>query len=67
MRYIYGSLFDWLVKTINNSFTVNMVTAPLCIGMLDLAGFENLSTNGFEQVLIIAHTTLHFTIANWYS
>ena len=50
VRCVYGNLFAWIVAAINASF----VNAPtqFCIGMLDLAGFENLSSNGFEQLCI---------------
>ncbi|XP_023226935.1 unconventional myosin-XIX-like isoform X2 [Centruroides sculpturatus] len=50
VRFIYDSLFDWLVKFINQE-----VASPVWdyfIGILDVYGFENFNHNSLEQLCI---------------
>jgi myosin-5 len=53
-KFIYSSLFDWLVDIINHSLAteevINRVTA--FIGVLDIYGFEHFAKNSFEQFCI---------------
>jgi myosin-5 len=53
-KYIYSSLFDWLVETINNSLATDEVLshARSFIGVLDIYGFEHFAKNSFEQFCI---------------
>ncbi|RHY26544.1 hypothetical protein DYB32_007509 [Aphanomyces invadans] len=63
-RYVYGKLFDYLVKRINTTIDHhNDSDLAGFIGVLDIFGFEDLSTNSFEQLCInYANETLqhHF-------
>ncbi|EQC26484.1 hypothetical protein SDRG_15662 [Saprolegnia diclina VS20] len=63
-RYVYGKLFNWLVKQINATIDHDE-DGDLAgfIGVLDIFGFEDLMTNSFEQLCInYANETLqeHF-------
>ncbi|KAK5135961.1 hypothetical protein LTR08_004419 [Meristemomyces frigidus] len=53
-KYIYSSLFDWLVETMNgflaNDDTLEHVKS--FIGVLDIYGFEHFAKNSFEQFCI---------------
>lgn len=49
-KYIYGTLFDWLVSKINQSLPSKDSAA--FIGILDISGFEIFENNSFEQVCI---------------
>lgn len=53
-KYIYSSLFDWLVQTINDSLATEEVLshAHSFIGVLDIYGFEHFAKNSFEQFCI---------------
>lgn len=53
-KYIYSSLFDWLVETINDSLATEEVLshAHSFIGVLDIYGFEHFAKNSFEQFCI---------------
>lgn len=53
-KYIYSSLFDWLVSIINNSLaTPDVISKSECfIGVLDIYGFEHFTKNSFEQFCI---------------
>ncbi|KAF2668985.1 hypothetical protein BT63DRAFT_247422 [Microthyrium microscopicum] len=53
-KYIYSSLFDWLVETINSSLATEEVLAHAhsFIGVLDIYGFEHFAKNSFEQFCI---------------
>jgi myosin-5 len=53
-KYIYSSLFDWLVGTINASLATDEVLsqAKTFIGVLDIYGFEHFAKNSFEQFCI---------------
>ena len=58
---MYHRVFDWLIVHIDMSLNNESETAarehmgghqPLFIGILDIYGFESLTTNGFEQLFI---------------
>ncbi|ORX48771.1 hypothetical protein DM01DRAFT_1338431 [Hesseltinella vesiculosa] len=52
-KYIYASLFDWLVDVVNHSLscqTEGLVST--FIGVLDIYGFEHFKKNSFEQFCI---------------
>ncbi|KAF2457342.1 P-loop containing nucleoside triphosphate hydrolase protein [Lineolata rhizophorae] len=53
-KYIYSSLFDWLVDIINKSLATEEVLshAHSFIGVLDIYGFEHFAKNSFEQFCI---------------
>jgi len=53
-KYIYSSLFDWLVEVINDSLAPEEVLAHAhsFIGVLDIYGFEHFAKNSFEQFCI---------------
>jgi myosin-5 len=53
-KYIYSSLFDWLVESINGSLATQQVLshAHTFIGVLDIYGFEHFAKNSFEQFCI---------------
>ncbi|KAF9561042.1 Myosin type-2 heavy chain 1 [Mortierella alpina] len=53
-KYIYSSLFDWLVNNINSSLSSEAVASRIhsFIGVLDIYGFEHFKKNSFEQFCI---------------
>jgi myosin-5 len=53
-KFIYSSLFDWLVEIINVSLATPEVLAQVTsfIGVLDIYGFEHFAKNSFEQFCI---------------
>lgn len=53
-KFIYSSLFDWLVETINDSLATEDVIGNVhsFIGVLDIYGFEHFAKNSFEQFCI---------------
>lgn len=53
-KYIYSSLFDWLVETINNGLARQEILEHVnsFIGVLDIYGFEHFAKNSFEQFCI---------------
>ena len=53
-KFIYSSLFDWLVETINYGLATDEVLerAKSFIGVLDIYGFEHFAKNSFEQFCI---------------
>ncbi|KAI5806521.1 putative myosin MYO2 [Peziza echinospora] len=53
-KFIYSSLFDWLVESINSSLATDEVRARVksFIGVLDIYGFEHFKRNSFEQFCI---------------
>ncbi|KAF3925630.1 Myosin-2 [Orbilia brochopaga] len=53
-KYIYASLFDWLVVTINSRLLPVDVLDRIkgFIGVLDIYGFEHFKKNSFEQFCI---------------
>ena len=51
-KAIYAALFDWIVRRINSTLSVTAERSDKFIGILDIFGFEEMPTNGFEQLLI---------------
>ena len=53
-KFIYSSLFDWLVENINAGLSTEEVQsrASSFIGVLDIYGFEHFAKNSFEQFCI---------------
>ncbi|KAI9890874.1 MAG: Myosin type-2 heavy chain 1 [Vezdaea aestivalis] len=53
-KYLYSSVFDWLVEVINQSLATQEVLSRVdCfIGVLDIYGFEHFAKNSFEQFCI---------------
>ncbi|KAG5679675.1 hypothetical protein PVAND_009229 [Polypedilum vanderplanki] len=51
-KALYGRLFDWIVNHINSMLISNNQLQQLAIGLLDIFGFENQPSNGFEQLMI---------------
>ena len=53
-KFIYSSLFDWLVESINNGLATEEVGSRVAtfIGVLDIYGFEHFAKNSFEQFCI---------------
>ncbi|GAB7362407.1 hypothetical protein MBLNU230_g2730t1 [Neophaeotheca triangularis] len=53
-KYIYSSLFDWLVETMNAFLAPPDVLEQVTnfIGVLDIYGFEHFAKNSFEQFCI---------------
>ncbi|XP_048727151.2 uncharacterized protein LOC125645600 isoform X7 [Ostrea edulis] len=54
-KHMYERLFGWIVKKINNNLHPRRKSSQANsaeIGILDIAGFEKLQTNSFEQMCI---------------
>lgn len=53
-KFIYSSLFDWLVEITNRSLATEEVLSRVSsfIGVLDIYGFEHFAKNSFEQFCI---------------
>ena len=53
-KFVYSSMFDWLVDIINNSLASEEVLSQVTtfIGVLDIYGFEHFAKNSFEQFCI---------------
>ena len=53
-KYIYSSLFDWLVESINDDLVNSEILSEphSFIGVLDIYGFEHFAKNSFEQFCI---------------
>lgn len=53
-KFIYSSLFDWLVETINRGLATEEILQRVhtFIGVLDIYGFEHFTKNSFEQFCI---------------
>ncbi|KAH1120968.1 hypothetical protein J1N35_004128 [Gossypium stocksii] len=51
-KFIYASLFDWLVEQINKSLGVHKKYMGRSISILDIYGFESFKKNSFEQFCI---------------
>jgi myosin-5 len=53
-KFIYSSLFDWLVENINHALATEEVLNRVksFIGVLDIYGFEHFAKNSFEQFCI---------------
>ncbi|XP_023277674.1 unconventional myosin-VIIa-like [Seriola lalandi dorsalis] len=56
VKAIYNKLFIWIVEKINSVIYKKLTNSPkssyLSIGLLDIFGFENFTTNSFEQLCI---------------
>ncbi|XP_071907469.1 myosin-2-like isoform X3 [Coffea arabica] len=51
-KFIYSSLFDWLVDEINHSLAMGKHRTGRSISILDIYGFESFKKNSFEQLCI---------------
>lgn len=51
-KFIYASLFDWLVEEINRSPAMGKHQTGRSISILDIYGFESFQKNSFEQFCI---------------
>ncbi|KAF1866956.1 hypothetical protein Lal_00018342 [Lupinus albus] len=51
-KFIYASLFDWLVEQVNKSLEVGKQRTGRSISILDIYGFESFQKNSFEQFCI---------------
>ncbi|KAJ1381655.1 P-loop containing nucleoside triphosphate hydrolase [Sesbania bispinosa] len=51
-KFIYASLFDWLVEQVNKSLEVGKRRTGRSISILDIYGFESFQKNSFEQFCI---------------
>ncbi|KAJ7981689.1 myosin 2 [Quillaja saponaria] len=51
-KFIYASLFDWLVEQVNKSLEVGKRYTGRSISILDIYGFESFQKNSFEQFCI---------------
>ncbi|XXG71364.1 hypothetical protein AAC387_Pa07g0636 [Persea americana] len=51
-KYIYASLFNWLVEQINKSLELGKRKTGRSISILDIYGFESFDKNSFEQFCI---------------
>lgn len=53
-KFVYSSLFDWLVENINHGLATSEVLNQVSsfIGVLDIYGFEHFANNSFEQFCI---------------
>jgi myosin-5 len=53
-KFVYSSLFDWLVENINRGLATEEVLSRVksFIGVLDIYGFEHFAKNSFEQFCI---------------
>ncbi|XP_019449127.1 PREDICTED: myosin-2-like isoform X2 [Lupinus angustifolius] len=51
-KFIYASLFEWLVEKLNKSLQVGKKCTGRSISILDIYGFETLQKNSFEQFCI---------------
>ncbi|GLT62517.1 hypothetical protein SLA2020_351490, partial [Shorea laevis] len=51
-KFIYASIFDWLVEQINKLLEVGKQCTGRSISILDIYGFESFQRNGFEQFCI---------------
>ncbi|OAY54964.1 myosin-2 isoform X2 [Manihot esculenta] len=51
-KFIFASLFDWLVDQINKSLGLEKLHTGRSINILDIYGFESFRNNSFEQFCI---------------
>lgn len=51
-KFIYASLFDWLVEEINKLLAMGKQQSARSISILDIYGFESFKKNSFEQLCI---------------
>nr|KYP44195.1 Myosin-2 heavy chain [Cajanus cajan] len=51
-KFIYASLFEWLVEQVNKSLEVGKKRTGKSISILDIYGFQTFQKNSFEQFYI---------------
>lgn len=51
-KFVYASLFNWLVEEINRSLEMGKRHSGRSISILDIYGFESFQKNSFEQLCI---------------
>ncbi|KAJ1910342.1 hypothetical protein IWQ60_010705 [Tieghemiomyces parasiticus] len=51
-KSLYSLLFSWMVEFLNTKLCKDEAQVANFIGLLDLFGFQNLASNGFEQFLM---------------
>lgn len=51
-KFIYSSLFEWLVQQVNKSLEVGENHTEKSISILDICGFQSFQKNSFEQFCI---------------
>ncbi|KAL9160164.1 hypothetical protein ABFS82_08G182200 [Erythranthe guttata] len=51
-KFIYVSLFDWLIEEINSSLTTGKHNTGRSISILDFYGYEPLKKNSFQQFCV---------------
>ncbi|KAJ3156727.1 Unconventional myosin-Ie, partial [Irineochytrium annulatum] len=52
-KSLYSRMFDWIVQAVNSALAqLSFGDQRLCIGVLDIFGFEIFDKNGFEQFCI---------------
>lgn len=51
-RAVFGRMFDWLVRRVNDSMKHMLKRSANVIGVLDIFGFEIFKHNSFEQLCI---------------
>nr|CAH0099998.1 unnamed protein product [Daphnia galeata] len=51
-KALYYRLFTWIINSINDRIKVKQHGKRRILSILDIYGFENLPTNGFEQLII---------------
>ena len=73
-KEMYGRVFSFIIHTINETLagphrdlesSIDSQTSPTSIGLLDIFGFEILTTNSLEQLAInYTNEKLHQTFIN---
>ncbi|KAM7498760.1 hypothetical protein LguiA_023174 [Lonicera macranthoides] len=51
-KFVYASLFDWLVEKVNRALEMGKRHTERSISILDIYGFESFQKNSFEQFCI---------------
>eukprot|EP00929_Paragymnodinium_shiwhaense_P007738 TRINITY_DN111650_c0_g1_i1.p1 TRINITY_DN111650_c0_g1~~TRINITY_DN111650_c0_g1_i1.p1 ORF type:complete len:1685 (+),score=409.16 TRINITY_DN111650_c0_g1_i1:39-5057(+) len=51
-KLLYGRLFKWLIRRINQTLSIAGGVAKQFFGVLDIAGFESFEKNSLEQLFI---------------
>ena len=60
-KALYSRMFDWIVMAVNGAMerlSVKGENGKLCLGVLDIFGFEIFESNGFEQFCIVCSNFL---------
>ncbi|RKP37869.1 chitin synthase-domain-containing protein [Dimargaris cristalligena] len=64
-KSLYSLLFSWIVEFLNTKLCKEDSQTSNFIGLLDLFGFQNLASNGFEQFLVnFANERLYYFTAH---